>query len=53
MIKAINKNLPVVAQTAYALAGDREKAFNAGCVEYLTKPVRRDDLLNLISDFSK
>jgi PAS domain S-box-containing protein len=53
MIKAVNKNLPVVAQTAYALAGDREKAFNAGCVEYFTKPVRRDDLLNLVSDFSK
>ena len=32
---------------------DREKAFNAGCVEYLTKPVRRDDLLNLVSDFCK
>jgi PAS domain S-box-containing protein len=53
MIKSLNKNLPVVAQTAYALAGDREKAFNAGCVEYLTKPVRRDDLLNLVSDFSR
>ena len=53
MIKAINKNLPVVAQTAYALAGDREKALNAGCVEYLTKPVRRDELLNLVSDFCK
>jgi CheY-like chemotaxis protein len=53
MIKAINKNLPVVAQTAYALAGDRGKTLNAGCVEYLTKPVRRDDLLNLVSDSCK
>jgi PAS domain S-box-containing protein len=53
MLKEVKSNLPVVALTAYALAGDREKAFNAGCVEYLTKPVKRDDLLNLISDFSK
>lgn len=52
MIKSINSELPVVAQTAYALAGDKEKAFEAGCVDYLSKPIKRDDLLNLVSYFA-
>ncbi len=52
MIKSINSNIPVIAQTAYALSGDREKALKAGCDEYLAKPVNRDDLLNMISVFS-
>ena len=43
--------IPIIAVTSYAMTGDREKAFDAGCVGYLTKPVKRDDLLNLVSGF--
>jgi PAS domain S-box-containing protein len=52
IIKQINNKITVIAQTAFALSGDREKALEAGCSDYITKPVRREDLLNLISLYS-
>lgn len=36
--------IPVVAVTAYALAGDREKVMASGCADYLTKPVNTREL---------
>ena len=52
IIKAINSKVKVIAQTAYALSGDREKAIDAGCSGYITKPIKRQELLNLISLYS-
>ena len=52
IIKQINSKIIVIAQTAFALSGDREKAMEAGCSDYITKPVKKEDLLNLISLYS-
>jgi CheY-like chemotaxis protein len=46
-------NLPIVAQTAFAMSDDREKALDAGCDDYLAKPIKSKDLLNVVEKFIK
>ena len=47
-IKKIRKDLPVISQTANAMLGDRKKSLDAGCDEYMAKPIRRMELLETI-----
>jgi Response regulator containing a CheY-like receiver domain and an HD-GYP domain len=45
------RNLPVVALTAYALAGDRERLLEAGCDEYISKPMTKKELFDKLKKF--
>ncbi len=51
-IRVLDKNIPIIAQTAFALSGDNEKAIEAGCNDYLTKPIKYHELQSIIEKYS-
>ena len=48
IIKSLNPDIPVIAQTAFAMSEDREKTLDAGCDDYISKPMTRRQLLEII-----
>lgn len=50
-IKKIYPDLPIIAQTAFAMSDDRAKAIEAGCDDYLAKPIRSKDLLDTVNKY--
>jgi len=50
-IKAIRPQLPVIAQTAYAMQDDEYKALQAGCNDYISKPIDANKLINLMKKY--
>jgi hypothetical protein len=53
MIKQINPETKIIIQTAYATLDDKEKARDAGCDDYLNKPIKRDLLVSQINMYLK
>jgi CheY-like chemotaxis protein len=47
-IKAMNSFLPIIAQTAYTMSDDRRKAKEAGCDDFIAKPIDKEELLKKI-----
>lgn len=50
-IRKFNKKVVIIAQTAYGLTGDREKALQVGCNDYIGKPIIKDDILEIIKPY--
>ena len=50
-IKKIRPSLPIIAQTAFALLGDKDKSLENGCDDYIAKPVKKDVLIQLIRKY--
>lgn len=51
LIKNLNKNIPIITQTAYAFAGEREKSIAAGSDDYILKPIRPTELLTTMAKY--
>jgi PAS domain S-box-containing protein len=51
LIKKMNPQLPVIAQTAYAMAGDKEKMQKAGCDDYIPKPLDLKQAMSIMNRY--
>ena len=51
IISSLRPGLPIIAQTAFVLPEDVKKCYAAGCTGYLAKPIRKEQLLNTLSEY--
>ena len=52
-IRQFDKEVIIIAQTAYAQIGDSDKAILAGCNDYISKPINRDELMTILEKYFK
>jgi PAS domain S-box-containing protein len=50
-IREFNQEVVIISQTAYAIEGAREKAIEAGCNDYISKPIKKDELGDMIQKY--
>jgi CheY-like chemotaxis protein len=48
-LRSAGVSVPIVALTAAAMEGDRDRCIKSGCTKYLSKPIARDNLLSVVS----
>jgi signal transduction histidine kinase/DNA-binding response OmpR family regulator len=51
--KSTGDHIPIVAMTAHAMQGDRERCLNAGMDDYISKPIRKKELLRILEKFGQ
>jgi signal transduction histidine kinase len=51
IIKGINKNIPIIAQTAFTMEYDQKYSVQSGCDAYIPKPIKESKLLTILNDF--
>ncbi len=51
-IMRFRPNLPIIAQTAYGYVSDRNTAFAKGCVDFITKPFSKDQLISVVRRYA-
>jgi two-component system sensor histidine kinase EvgS len=51
LIKKKRKDLPVIAQTAHAMVEDIDESLKAGCDRHVSKPVKKEVLLSVMSEY--
>jgi PAS domain S-box-containing protein len=51
-IREINPSIPIIALTAYAMTEDRETALRNGCTDYLSKPVKSTELVEMVNKYT-
>ncbi len=50
-IRKTNQEIPIIAQTSYAMKGDKEEIIEAGCDDYLAKPIKVKTLLTKLNNY--
>jgi two-component system cell cycle response regulator DivK len=50
-IRALNDKIPIIALTAFAFTDDRKKSLMAGCNEYISKPVKSREVIDLLNRY--
>jgi CheY-like chemotaxis protein len=50
-LRSMGFSRPIVALTAHAMKEERDRCFESGCTDYLTKPVSRDHLIEVVSRY--
>ena len=51
VIKKLKPSVPVIAQTAYSTELEKQKAIDSGCSDFITKPIERRKLVELVNKF--
>lgn len=51
-IKKFRPDLPIIAQTAYAMESDKKRALDEGCDDYISKPIKRKDLIDMVAKYA-